>query len=342
MGLFSNSWSPTPHGPPPWAADIHSPRPNRIELTLLDAWTQSKAIGDLVKRVMAPTIAIGGWVRDSDLWPDAIYSTAHLTEWRRDTGLKYSRRPQPRWRRVLRRPLKELQPLRIDVERPTRDEFEIAGDNVAFTGRTDTAVSDSPDWSVSTWQVLEATPAQPVTMSELRRRFAEPLLALTSFVADRPEALTQEILIDKEERRRVEVWRAGAVVTPRRWRSAGRGYLFDAAELVDFPAAINRWWEMHGSTWPALGVFADSIGDGLTYTPARLITVFSALERYGKARHSSKDLKQLRTYSGVDSAVTGATNSRNPRAGSFAGVLGSPRRARPSAGPEDPARSLHL
>jgi hypothetical protein len=157
---------------------------------------------------------------------------------------------------------------------------------------------------------MEVTPMEPATMGELFRRFAEPLLALTNFVADRPDGLTQEILVDRQARRRVEVWRAGPVVEPREWGRSGRGYLFDAAELADYAGSIKRWWDLHDSAWPALGVFAESIGHGLTYTPARLITVYSALERYAKTQHATAELKTLRTYSGVPSSTTGATNSR--------------------------------
>jgi len=41
-----------------------------------------------------------------------------------------------------------------------------------------------------------------------------------------------------------------------------------------------------------------------------LITAYSALERYAKTQHSTANLKVLRTYSGVPSSVTGATNQR--------------------------------
>lgn len=262
----------------------------------------------MVHRVLAPTLVLGGLVLESDLWPDAIYSTAHLSEWRADTGLTYARRKRPSWKRIARQ--ESLEPLQIEVGWPTRDEVELAGAEVAFAGRVDTSVGYSASWSASTWQVMEVTPSAPATMTDLFRRFAEPLLALTSFVADRPDGLTQEILVDRDARRRVEVWRAGPVVEPRKWGRSGRGYLFDAAELADYAGSIELWWDLHESAWPALGVYAESIGHGLTYTPARLITVYSALERYAKTQHSTADLKTLRTYSRLPSSATGATNPR--------------------------------
>lgn len=276
-----------------------------LDVTLLGAWTQGVSLGDVVKRVLAPTLAVGAWVQEDDRWPDAIYSTAHLSEWRSDSGLRYSR-ARPLWKRLTRR--KSLGALRIEVGRATRDEFELAGAKVAFAGRTETSVAHSPDWSVATSQELQVTPAQPATMAELRQRFAEPLWSLTSFVADRPDSVTREILIDRGTRTRVEVWRAGAVVEPREWRGDAEGYLFDAAFLADFPASIMRWWALHDAAWPALGVYAESIGHSRTYTPARLITVYSAVERYAKTRHATADLKVLRDYAGVPSEVTGATN----------------------------------
>jgi len=81
------------------------------------------------------------------------------------------------------------------------------------------------------------------------------------------------------------------VVTPREWRPTD-GYLFHADTLQDFDAAIKRWWVLHEEVWPALGVFASHITEGNTYSPARLLILYSALEAYAKVRHGHKNFRK--------------------------------------------------
>ncbi len=76
------------------------------------------------------------------------------------------------------------------------------------------------------------------------------------------------------------------------------GYLPQAHALPDFAAALWAWWKLHEDIYPALGVFAQHIGEGNMYSPARLLTVYSALETYCRMRHGSKDLTKMRAYAG--------------------------------------------
>ena len=85
----------------------------------------------------------------------------------------------------------------------------------------------------------------------------------------------------------------------------GAGTCSMQPNLRTSPTPLGDGGISYDSAWPALGVYAESIGQGLTYTPARLITVYSALDRYAKTQHSTANLKVLRTYSGVPSSVTG-------------------------------------
>ncbi len=73
-------------------------------------------------------------------------------------------------------------------------------------------------------------------------------------------------------------------------------------------AAIKRWWVLHEEVWPALGVFASHITEGNTYSPARLLILYSALEAYAKVRHGHKNFRKLRQYAGIKGEVIGATN----------------------------------
>jgi hypothetical protein len=198
--------------------------------------------------------------------------------------------------------------LRLDWESPPADKVELNGDQLTFTtSMSSTGTAYAPDWSVTTWQTLIVDPAAPLTIAEFHRRFGEPLRALATVASDRPDSLTNETMIDPQTGRSYEVWREGPQVAPRPWRP-NDGYLFQAHDLPDFAAGIRAWWKLHEQIYPALGVFAQHIEDGNTYSPARLLTVYSALETYCRMRHGSKDLRRMRTYAGVPNAVTGCTN----------------------------------
>jgi hypothetical protein len=285
---------------------VHGRTRDGDRLTLMDAWTKARALGDRAKTVRSSTLALGEFTEPTALWPRAIYSTTNQGEWRADTGLDYER-PEPRlWQRVLRREPEAR--LRVELRRPTRDEVSVPEARLAFDGESDTAVAYAPEWSVSTRQVLVANVDKPATAVELRRRYGEPLLALTSLAADRPDSILHEVVLDPASRRRIEIWRAGPHIEPQEWRP-GNGFLFHAHDLRDFPSAIRRWWELYEEVWPALGVFADHLAQGRSYGPTRLITLYSALEAYAAARHGTKEFKHLRAYSGVAPEVTGCTNT---------------------------------
>jgi hypothetical protein len=284
---------------------VHGRTRDGDDFTLLGAWTKTVALGDQVRAVWSPTLALGELTTPEQVWPRAIYSTTNQGEWRPDTGL-YHDTPQPsRWQRLLRR--QPAARFRVELRRPTRDEVPLPDAELAFDGDSSTEVNWGPDWSVRTTQLLVVNPHEPDTAAELRRRYAEPLLALTALAADRPDSLLKEVLLDPSTGRRIEIWRAGARIEPAEWRP-GNGFLFHAYELRDFPTAVRRWWELHEQVWPALGVFADHLAHGRSYGPARLITLYSALEGYASARHQTKEFKDLRTYAGVPTDVTGCTN----------------------------------
>lgn len=299
----SGEWPKNLRGDP---YTVHGRLGTSDSVTLLGTWTQQVVLGEITRKVHSSMLALEECISAQDRWSRAIYSTASLSEWRADTGLEFSRpRPYRRLRRLLRRA--PAATLRVEARRPTRDEVRLPGALVAFAGEADSPVTYGPTWTIGTRQVLVVYPDQPATASALRQRYAEPLLALTSLAADRPDGLTREVLLDEEKQRRVEVWRAGPVIEPREWRPTG-GFLFPVEAFTDFAASIQAWWELHEQVWPALGFFGDHVSQGPTYAPTRLITVYSALERYADARHSTGEFERLRDYAGVPSDVHGCTN----------------------------------
>jgi hypothetical protein len=169
-------------------------------------------------------------------------------------------------------------------------------------------VDSGPDLTITTAQSTVVDPSSPLPAGDLLRRFGAPLLALTSFASDKPDGITQEAYFDAEAEEGVEVWRQGRVVTqPRVWNPA-RGCLFDAADLTNFGKSVMTWWELHQAVWPALDLFAEHLSYGGSYSPARLLTLHTALEGYARGRHGHSNFRRLRDYAGVPNSVTGCTN----------------------------------
>jgi hypothetical protein len=267
------------------------------EVSLLHAWVKATAMIDQVTAVRSSTLALGDHVDVDTRWSRAVYSTANLSEWRRDTGLAYSRPAS-------RTPTNHV---RVDWRPPTRDQVKVPGARLTFRGSRDFSVAYSADWSITTWQDLVVDPQRPLTLDESWRRFASPLLNFVSFASDRPDGIVREVLHDVEGRRRIEVWRAGQTVRPREWNPV-RGYLFHADDLTDYPAAIKTWWALDEQLRPALGLFADHISDGASYSPARFLTLYTAMEAYARDRHGRNNFRELRKYAEVPHSVTGCTN----------------------------------
>jgi hypothetical protein len=158
-----------------------------------------------------------------------------------------------------------------------------------------------------TWQVMAVRPTEALTIDELHRRFAQPLLALLVFASDRPDALTEELLTNAEKTRSVAVWRVGRQVEPREWELPPKdAFLFHAQDLANYPMAIATWWALHEDVWPALGIFAEHVCEANVYSPSRLLTLYSALDGYSRARFGrNNDIKGLRDFAGVPHDVTG-------------------------------------
>src|SRR5438045_5594178 len=98
-------------GGPPFV--VHGINTDGDPVTLLDAWVKRASFTRPVV-LHSGTLALGAQIDGERRWPRVIYSTANLSEWRADTGLKFSypnRRKRPRH-------------IRMDWQPPTNDEVE--------------------------------------------------------------------------------------------------------------------------------------------------------------------------------------------------------------------------
>ena len=286
------------------------------ECTMLDARVTGLSADDRITNLGAFTFALRAHTDNLECWPEARYSTANLTEWFGESGIDVS---YPDTGDVS---------IRLHYRAPACREATVNGGKLAFGSDVDTpGVVYSADWSISTRRTMRVVPNEASTVDELSRRFAHPLRALTSFVSDRPDSMTIEHLTNAEAQREVLIWRVAPRTEARQWRAAS-DYLFRAPDIHDFARLIRTWWELYEEVHPALGYFAQHINDGSTYSPERLVVLVAALEAYGDIHHNTADLRALRQTTGIDSSVTGCTNSALDLLGAARG-----RFAHPSPGP---------
>lgn len=269
---------------------IHAATDSNDALTILDGWVRTTSAFGEVRRLAGATLALGEHVTAERRWPRAIYSTAGLSEWVADSGLTWPRSPTG---------------IAMKWEPPARIEFRLPGAQVALAGRADPSpMGYMAHWSIATSHTLVVNPTRPQSMDRLHDVYAGPLLALMVFAADRPDSLTREMLVDPDRSEQVEIWRRGRRIEPREWQPDS-GYLFQAHDLRNLPTAFRRWWRLHKDVWPALDLFGAHVQDGSTYSPARFLTLYTALEVYGRERHGQNNLRRLRDYAGVPDQVHG-------------------------------------
>lgn len=278
---------------------VHGELRDGSEVTLLSARVQQLALGNLAQRITSSGLAIGELTDPGERWPNAAFTTQNLYPWRDQRGLKVSR-PNIRAR---------PDHLRFDWQPPSSNEVNVKGALSFGTGMIPQAGAEMPTWSMMSIQRVGVRPSQPLTMTQMERRYAIPLLALTGFGANKPDAITYEAYWNADRRRRVELWWMGRTAGTTQWRPGKDKLLVDAADLVDFSKAIRRWWRLHEKVWPALGIFGDYVGHGSNYSPARFLTLYTAVEGYCKKRHGHKDLKRLRSYTGIPHDVIACTNT---------------------------------
>ncbi|PTL54101.1 hypothetical protein [Paraconexibacter algicola] len=285
---FPRSFDALPFG-------VHGLLRNGGEVSLFDCRVSRMQLLDHPTHIRCSTLAYGAQVLPEDRWPRAIYGTAALSQWRDDSGIHLANLPSA-----------DDPTLRVEFQPTTRDRVDVPGAELVFCGHRDTSpYGHRSDFWSRTDAVMVVNPRRPQTIAALMSKHAQPLRALMALAADRPDDLTREIYVDVDRPLRIEVWRQGRPPLKGEWE---RRQLFGADQLIDYPKAIRAWWRLHRQVWPALDLLGDHANEGNSFSPGRFLTVFSAIERYAEIRHKTTDLKKLRTYSQLDSSLTGCTN----------------------------------
>ena len=281
--------------------------------TILDARVSQLAHGKIARRLRATTLVLGAHVDLTTTWSSASYGTAHLHEWMGDTGLRITARDYDE-RGELRRFGHEWTPPAVHVVERERA-------TLTFGPVMETEAAFSAEQRVITSTHLGVRPMEPLTIVEYEHAYARPLLAFSTFAADRPDAIIYESVSDKARRELAVILRAGRTIEPREWRPDNR-FLFRADQIDDVAVLYSRWMKLWEDASAEIATFIDAISEGSTFSRARLLAGAAALEAYwrirlrfdehGRRRRGAslvEKLKMLRAYAAIDPELIGATNA---------------------------------
>lgn len=119
-----------------------------------------------------------------------------------------------------------------------------------------------------------------------------------------------ELLEPVETKRRIAVMRPDRHPSPTEWRPRNDRYLFQAEHVADVGETIRRWLDVWHRSVPSLGLLAETIEQGRTYSAPRFLTLYTAAETYYKASHAPHgpwSLRSLAAIADIDPSLTCAT-----------------------------------
>lgn len=273
---------------------VHGVIEGTDRVTLLYSGVREISLINRTTALSSTTLAWGAHLTRETRWSRAVYETASLSGWIADSGLKVQRSKSGRSFGML-------------FSAPPRRDLNLPRAEAWFTAEPDAdPVGYRPDWSIRSRQVLVVNVSRRARVEDLHDRYAIPLICLTSFASDRPDSVISEVVLNLDSGEQAEIWRQGPRHEPEPWHPT-RGYLFRADDLPRLRAGLARWWRLHAETAPALGLFADHINLGSTYSQPRFLTLRTAMEGYCRGRFGQNKLELMRDYADVDVAVHGCS-----------------------------------
>jgi hypothetical protein len=228
----------------------------------------------------------------------AHYRPASLHEWLPESGLTLPALTDDHSRLV------------VEWNAPEQRTVDIPGGELTLRPSSDWSWSYAPDWSIETSMTFTVKADQPLTISEHWSQFCNPLLSFCIFAVDRPDDLLYESYYSPEREDQIVVLRSGREATKHEWRPTSGHYLFQATDIDDPGVALAKWFTVWGKTVPALGLLAEVIRTGNTFTVPRFLTLYTAAEGYWKntkVGRAAWNPGQLAKWAGVPETITGAT-----------------------------------
>jgi hypothetical protein len=266
---------------------IHGVLDDGTNVSLLYAGLRSLSFNSNPNAYSSTTLVWGFHMTPQSMWRRGVYETANLAGWIAQNGFK------PHYSDADRRVDA------IQISPPAPLELRLPRSSAKLVTEHDAApFGYRADWSITARQRLVVDVRRRASLEDLHDRYAIPLQCFTTFASDRPDGLIKEVVLNPETGERAEIWRQGPRREPEPW-SPVRGYLFRAEELPRLSSALSRWWRLHAES-PALGLFADHINLGMTFSQPRFLTLHTAMEGYCRARFGRKEFKLMRDYAATD------------------------------------------
>jgi ApeA N-terminal domain 1 len=287
----------------PWPTDFASQFDVQGQLrdgetiTMLRARVKSRTFDDKTFKLQAAALGLGAHCETDTRWQVSHYRPASLHEWLPVSGLSPPAFSPDRARLVL------------EWNAPPTHSAEISGGTLRLRPGADWAWSYAPSLSIDTSLTFSIEADEEMTIEDHWSQFCNPLLSFCVFAVDRPDDLIYESYFSRTRNEGVTVMRSGREGKLHDWNPTDGHYLFQAKEVEDPAAVIAAWVEAWHRTEPALGLLAEVINAGNTFTVPRFITLYTAAERYWKATHPGKQWSpaQLPKTAGIDRALTGSS-----------------------------------
>jgi hypothetical protein len=243
---------------------------------------------------------------DEEDWSGVTFRLAHLHGWIPRTGIDgpdwewgedgRARRIEIDWAPVA--------PVAIHLD-------EGATMTLSFTARA--PVDHSPRAAIDTDLVIHVADEGRGTIKSLERDHLRPWLVFSTVVADRWDSPILQEVSRPENRLPVRILHEGWTAVPREWEPGRHRYLFSSNDVGDVGGLMVRWFDLYRRAGLPIAVFAETLRDGHSYSPGRLIQLVTALDGYCDAMGISggdflEKFKALREQGGADPTVTGCTD----------------------------------
>lgn len=264
------------------------------KFSVFDTRVTQLAESDITSKLRGTTLVWDRHETPHRTWPVGLISTLNLTGWRNA-------------RSVVRdgRRTDNDQDISFTWKAPPSMPIRLSDGELRISTRAST-LNGAESFHVDSYQAAVFEPDEPQSIDKYLETIGSTLLSFLAFAVDGPDRIAEEIYFDPSSRHRVEVWRWNTteVAEP----TEPILFFFNAQDLPDPADSLKKWWSLSERVRPALGLFADHLNRGRSYSPGRLITLFSAMEGYSREAHSSADFKRLREFAGVPPELIGATN----------------------------------
>jgi hypothetical protein len=192
-----------------------------------------------------------------------------------------------------------VEPVQVDLE----------GARLTLSFGMTAPMTHSPDRGVKTTLGVNVKPEKQGSIDELERDYLRPWLVFSTVAASAWDSPTFHQVGRDEDKFPVRILHEGRTAVAREWEPRRNLYLFSAEDCDNIPALLGRWFELYQQAGLPIAVYAETLRDGHSYYPGRLIQLVTALEGYGNAigiegRTLLDKFRALRNRSEIDPSVT--------------------------------------